>query len=151
MSISSNARELSRLRGRPLYSFVYNVNHQVGRSFISLEVQVNFLIDPESVLFVAPRRLVSPVLRFMRRITESQFRDIFDLYQLVSLFQPREVLSRGIYVDLLETDPLQGLISSSDFMSLIYSRTPFDRIVSYYAQFEDDRFGDSFELFLSLA
>lgn len=151
MSISSNSRELSRLRGRPLYSFVYGVNHQVGRSFISLDIQVNFLIDPESVLFAAPRRLLSPVLRFLRRINESQFRDIFDLYQLVSLFQSREVLSRGVYADLLESDPLQGLLSSSDFMSLIYSRTPFDRVASYYAEFEDDRLGDSFELFLSLA
>ena len=151
MSISSNTRELSRLRGTAIYSFLYAVNHQIGSSFISLDIQVNLLIDPSSTLFSAPRRSIVPVLRFLRGLTENQFRDVFDLYQLVSLFHSQTVLVRGIYSNLLETDPLQGLLSSSEFLNLIYSRTPFSRVVSYYAQFEDDSLGDSFELFLSLA
>lgn len=150
MSISSNSRELSRLRGTPLYSYVYSVNHQVGNSFISLDIQVNLLVDPDSVLFSRSKRLLVPVLRFLRGLTDSQFRDVFDLYQLVRLFQPLDVLIRGVYVDLSESDTLQGLLSTSDFMALIYSGTPFSRVASYYAEFEEDRLGDSFELFLSL-
>jgi len=95
--------------------------------------------------------LVTPVLRFLRGVSENQFRDIFDLYQLVSLFHPRVDLDRGFYLDLTESDPLQGLMSTSDFLSLIFSRTPFSRVASFYAQYEEDNLGDSFELFLSLA
>ena len=150
MSISSNSRELSRLRGKALYSFIYYVNHQVGNSFISLDIQVNLIIDPESTLFSAPMRRVSPVLRFLRGLTQDQFRDVFDLYQLVTLFHSSQVLARGFYLDLPVADPLQSLLSASDFMVLIYSGTPFSRIASIYAQFEDDNLGDSFELFVSL-
>ena len=139
------------MRGRFLYSFLYSVNHQVGSAFISLEVQVNLLIDPESALYTSSRRHMVPVLRFLRGVTDNQFRDIFDLYQLVSLFQPRDALVRGVYCNLLESNPLRDLLISSDFLTLIFSRTPFSRVLAYYAQFEDDIHGDSFELYLSLA
>ena len=150
MSISTNSRELSRLRGKSLYSFLYIVNHQLGRSFVSIDLHVNLLIDPSSALFTAPRREIISVLRFLRGIPESQFRDIFDLYQLVSLYQPRDILVRGVYDDLSETDPLHSLLVTSDFISHVFSQTPFTRISSYYAEFEDDPHGDAFELFLSL-
>ena len=150
MSISSNQRELSRLRGKSLYSYLYVVNHQIGSTFVSLDIQVNLLIDPSSILYSAPRRQVTPVLRFLRGLPESQFRDIFDLYQLVSLFQSQDTLLRGIYSDLSETDALHSLFMTSDFLALIFSRTPFTRVSSYYAEFEADPLGDSFELYLSL-
>ena len=151
MSISTNSRELSRLRGKCLYSFLYIVNHQLGRSFVSLDLQVNLLIDPSSFLFTAPRRQIVPILRFLRGLTENQFRDIFDLYQLVSLYQSREILIRGIYSELSETEALHSLLVNSDFLALVFSGTPFTRIPSYYAQFESDPLGDSFEMYLSLA
>ena len=151
MSISTNSRELSRLRGKCLYSYLYIVNHQIGRSFVSLDLQVNFLIDPSSSLFIAPRRRLVPVLQFLRGLVEDQFRDIFDLYQLVCLYQSRENLLRGIYSELSDSDALHSLMVNSDFMTLIFSRTPFTHIPSYYAEFESDPLGDSFELFLSLA
>ena len=151
MSISTNSRELSRLRGKPLYSFLYGVNHQIGSSFVSLDIQVNLLIDPDSALFTAPARLVTPVLRFLRGLNETQFQDIFDLYQLVCLFQPQDSLDRGVYSDLTDSDPLQSLFSASDFLTLVFSQTPFSRVNSYYAEFEADHLGDAFELYLSLA
>ena len=150
MSISTNSRELSRLRGKSLYGYSYIVNHQLGRAFVSIDLHVHLLIDPSSILFTASRREIIPVLRFLRGISESQFRDIFDLYQLISLYQSRDLLIRGVYSDLSETDPLHSLLVASDFIALIFSHTPFTRISSYYAEFEDDPHGDAFELFLSL-
>ena len=151
MFISTNSRELSRLRGKAIYSYEYGVNHQIGSTFVSLDVTVHLLVDPESSVFSASRHVMTPILRFLRTLPESVFRDVFDLYQLVSLFQTRELLDQGVYSDLAENDTLQVLMSGCEFMTAIYSRTPFSRIVNYYAQFEEDHLGDSFELYLSLA
>ena len=151
MSVASNQRELSRLRGFSLYSFHYMVNHPVGSHYYSMDVFVHFLISPTSPLHGSRARQLTPLIRFFRGIPEDIFRGAFELYQSCTIVHSRDELIRGLFSDLSDDDMLQSLFSECDFLLHIYSRTPFHRVASYYAQFEPDHLGDSFELFLSLA
>ena len=151
MSVASNHRELSRLRGFPLFTFHYMVNHPVGSHFFSMDVFVHFLISPSSTLHGSSTRRLAPIIRFFRGIPEDIFRGAFELYQACTIVHSRDELVTGLYSDLGDDDMLQSLFSECDFMSHIYTRTPFHRVSCYYAQFEPDHLGDSFELFLSLS
>ena len=151
MSVASNHRELSRLRGFPLYTYHYMVNHPVGAHFFSMDVFVHFLVSPTSTLHGSSVRQLAPILRFLRGVPEDIFRGAFELYQGCTIVHSRDELVQGLYSDLSDDDMLQTLFSESDFLTHVYSRTPFCRVSSYYAQFEPDHLGDSFELFLSLA
>ena len=151
MSVASNQREFSRLRGFPIYTFHYMVNHNVGSHYYSMDVFVHFLISPESSLHGSSTRALAPIIRFFRGIPDSIFSGSFELYQSCTFVHSREELIRGLFSTLGDDDMLQLLFTECDFISHIYSRTPFHRVTEYYAQFEPDCLGDSFELFLSLA
>ena len=151
MSVASNSRELSRLRGFPIYSFEYGVNHQVGPRLYSIDVYVHFLVSTQSTLHGAPPRTMNPIVRFFRGIPENIFQGVFEMYQCVTFVHDREEMTRGFYSELDSEGMLQELFSECDLMTHIYSRTPFHRVASIYAEFEPDYLGDSFELFVTLA
>ena len=151
MSVASNSREFSRLRGFPVYTFHYMVNHPVGSHFFSMDIFIHFLVSPQSVLHGVNTRRLAPIIRFFRGVPEDIFRGAFELYQSCTIVYSRDELTAGLYSELGDDDMLQTLFTESDFLSHVYSRTPFHRVSSFYAQFEPDHLGDSFELFLSLS
>ena len=151
MSVASNSREFSRLRGFPVYTFHYMVNHPVGAHFFSMDIFVHFLVSPQSVLHGVNARRLAPIIRFFRSVPEDIFRGAFELYQSCTIVYSRAELTTGLYSELGDDDMLQTLFTESDFLSHVYSRTPFHRVSSFYAQFEPDHLGDSFELYLSLS
>lgn len=151
MSVASNQRELSRLRGTHLFTFHYMVNHNIGSHFYEMDVFVHFLVSPQSSLFGGSTRALTPIIRFFRGIPDTIFSGSFELYQSCTFVHSRDDLVRGLYSGLGDLDMLQTLFTECDFMSHIYSRTPFHRVTEYFAQLEPDHLGDSFELFLSLA
>lgn len=143
MSVASNQRELSRLRGFPVYTYHYMVNHPVGAHFFSMDIFVHFLVSPLSALHGVGSRRLAPIIRFFRGVPENIFAGAFELYQSCTIVHSRDELVQGIFSELGDEDMLQVLFTDCDFLSHVYSRTPFHRVTSYYAQFEPDHLGDS--------
>ena len=116
-----------------------------------MDVFVHFLVSAQSTLHASPPRVMNPIVRFFRGIPESTFQGVFEMYQCVSFLYSQEEMTRGFYTELDSDGMLQELFTECELMTHIYSRTPFHRIVSIYAEYEPDHLGDSFELFVALA